>query len=368
VVVGHRGLVAVAQGGISGKAEVIVGGEVNEREIGLGQLAKPVQGSSLMQGGFQARLHLAVAVHLRTSDMAKVESLLLTATSILKTGVSASSVTSAGNSELILSITSLLDQALPGPDSPDDSPSCALDAGCLFVPNPDQLEPSELPEFPREQLEVTVKFWYLSGEAQKARTYDPQWALTALDRLKDTIELDSVDNFILQVPNIAFDQELLADETQEDQFNTSVQDVYSVRLPGRPYVMFMSFQAIARSPAISRMGLSEFSLARLKRFISSLPEGVKPPRVNHVNLRNCCKVPADLTEYAKEQDLELYIHSDSSSACRCFCCFWCLTGSTDLLTKSTFTSLLEQHQDRLPEEIRSTYRNLKARWVLKVRG
>jgi hypothetical protein len=127
---------------------------------------------------------------------------LLYADSILRHGIiPPTSLTSRrSNSELVLSLRDLLSVALA------DEPSFAYDQPSLTVriPHPDSISPSpSISSEPRAGLDVTVKFFYLStSEAE----YNPEWTTDALDELKRSTGLDSVDTFIASFPGFLFDE------------------------------------------------------------------------------------------------------------------------------------------------------------------
>lgn len=59
------------------------------------------------------------------------------------------------------------------------------------------------------------------------------------------------------------------------------------------------------------MGVAEFSLPRLKRLLAK--PLVKPPKVDQVNMRDCCSVTSDLTDFVQKHGMDLLVHSDLSS-------------------------------------------------------
>jgi hypothetical protein len=131
---------------------------------------------------------------------------VLYADSILRHGIiPPSSLTSRrSNSELVLSLRNLLSAAL------SEETSFAFDPSTLTarIPHPDSISPApSLSSEPRSGLDVTVKFFYLSasGETGDAQ-YNPEWTVDALNELKRSTGLDSVDTFITSFPHFVFDE------------------------------------------------------------------------------------------------------------------------------------------------------------------
>lgn len=74
---------------------------------------------------------------------------------------------------------------------------------------------------------------------------------------------------------------------------------------------------------VKQLGIAEFGSEKLARFF----KGVKvKPAVDQINIKNCCNVPPPLVKLAKDEGVELFVHSDC----------------TDVLPKGTLRELLGQ--------------------------
>lgn len=74
---------------------------------------------------------------------------------------------------------------------------------------------------------------------------------------------------------------------------------------------------------IQRLGIAEFGTEKLANFMKRVKVR---PSVDQINVRNCCNVPPALSKLAKEEDVELLTHSDT----------------TDILPSGTLRELLGQ--------------------------
>lgn len=61
---------------------------------------------------------------------------------------------------------------------------------------------------------------------------------------------------------------------------------------------------------MSKLGISEFGVIRLEAL---LPHVSVRPSIDQINLRDCCDVPQDLLEFAKQEDIKLMPHMDEDN-------------------------------------------------------
>jgi glutamate--cysteine ligase regulatory subunit len=61
---------------------------------------------------------------------------------------------------------------------------------------------------------------------------------------------------------------------------------------------------------VSTLGVSEFGILRLQAL---LPHVNVLPEIDQINLRDCCDVPHDLLEFAKEVEIKLMPHMDEDN-------------------------------------------------------
>jgi len=279
------------------------------------------------------------------------ERLLLYADSILRHGIiPPTSLTSRrSNSELVLSLRNLLSATLTEETSFDFDPSTLT----VRIPHPDSISPTpSISSEPRAGLDVTVKFFYLSasGEAAESR-YNPEWTAEALNELKRTTGLETVDTFIASFPHFVFDdsnddgcledakvRDVVKQSQNEDLLDMAAVDHVWAHLSGMSQ--------------IRSLGLSEFSLTRLQSFLASLPQSSRRPIVNQINLRDCCSIPPALATFAKQEHIKLFTHVDCS----------------DLLPHETFLNLFDRYDKagHLPSPLAGgALRQFEAKWVLK---
>ncbi|KAF8940229.1 hypothetical protein BGZ47_007818 [Haplosporangium gracile] len=128
-----------------------------------------------------------------------------------------------------------------------------------------------------------------------------------------------IDHFILSLPHQSFDENGL-DESEVEAFTTEIK--ISV-LP-----VWKKLSELRQSGRIGRLGVAEFSkqqLEILKTLATAEGMNALAPEVNQVNLQDCCVLPRDLINYAKEQGIELLTHGDA----------------VEILPKNTFAALLQ---------------------------
>lgn len=286
----------------------------------------------------------------------------------------------------------------------------------VTIPAQDAIRQEPAVAFPetRQALDVTAKFFYLPPAAAEtesgsgvdeaaAAIFDPSWIHESLAELKRATGLEEVDTFIISFPGLVFDERPAASASGSNPASSSTSA--PVELPAwargcddphaRPSGALLPHRLSesALQSAISRvwaaasgnthlksLGVSEFSKERLEWLVQQSGKdgttGVtstqfRRPRVGQINTRSGCDVPRDLIDFAKEEDVELWVHSDCS----------------DFLPPRTFTRLLARHGARLPPQLiapslsgtdingqatedaektaRRTLESLSARWVLK---
>ena len=159
------------------------------------------------------------------------------------------------------------------------------------------------------QYEITAKLFFLPGAPVSQR---PQYAKQALEHVLRELRAPAVDLLIVSFPGMSFegDCEWEADKQNAGQGNDEDE------IASWPAVEELQRAGLAR-----RLGLAEFGSGKLARFLDRVQVR---PAVNQINLKNCCNVPPPLAKLAKEQGIELLVHSDC----------------TDILPKGTLRELL----------------------------
>ncbi|KAF9923667.1 hypothetical protein FBU30_006255 [Linnemannia zychae] len=128
-----------------------------------------------------------------------------------------------------------------------------------------------------------------------------------------------IDHFILSLPNQNFDENGL-DESEVEAFTDEIK-IYVMPL-------WKKLSELRQSGRIGRLGVAEFSKQQLE-ILKTMAAAVNAaaPEVNQVNLQDCCVLPRDLINYAKEQGIELLTHGDA----------------VEILPKNTFAALLQPY-------------------------
>lgn len=185
------------------------------------------------------------------------------------------------------------------------------DTDTIFVPRIDW-ESASLSE-ERSQYDITVKIFFLpttSRDVSKRAAYT-QEALGLV--LKELGGIPDVDLLVVSFPGMSFDGDC---EWEADKLNAA---------QGDDEVEIATWQGAVEElyaqGRVKRLGISEFGTEKLARFVKRV--GVKPA-VDQINTKNCCNVPPPLAKLAKEQNVELLVHSDC----------------TDILPEGTLRELL----------------------------
>ncbi|KXX77327.1 putative glutamate--cysteine ligase regulatory subunit [Madurella mycetomatis] len=185
----------------------------------------------------------------------------------------------------------------------------AEEDGVLYVPRIDW-SAAGLQEEPA-QYDITAKLFFLPTAPVADRA---QYAREAFDLVLKELQAPAVDLLIVSFPGMSFqgDCEWEADEQNARQGNDEDE------IGTWPVIEELHHAGLAKN-----LGLAEFGTEKLSRFLSKVQVR---PKVNQINLKNCCDVPPLLAKLAKEQDIELLVHSDC----------------TDILPKGTLRELLGQ--------------------------
>ncbi|KAK3309176.1 NADP-dependent oxidoreductase domain-containing protein [Chaetomium strumarium] len=161
----------------------------------------------------------------------------------------------------------------------------------------------------RAQYDITVKLFFLPGAPVSERS---RYAREALEHVLQELRVPEVDLLIVSFPGMSFEGDC---EWEADRKN-AVQGNDEDEIATWPAI-----EELHRLSLAKRLGLAEFGSEKLARFLS---KAQVRPTVNQINLKNCCNVPPPLAQLAKEQGIELLVHSDC----------------TDILPKGTLRELL----------------------------
>lgn len=194
----------------------------------------------------------------------------------------------------------------------------------------------------RSQYDITVKIFFLPTTTPDV-SRRAQYTTEAMELvLKELGGIPDVDLLVVSFPGMSFDGDC---EWEADKLNASQGDDESEIATWQAAV-----EELHRQGLVKRLGISEFGTEKLARFIKRV---AIPPAVDQINLKNCCNVPPPLATLAKEQNVELLVHSDC----------------TDILPEGTLRELLGPQGARLLADPATgsggLTGNLTPQWVIK---
>nr|AAI67312.1 glutamate-cysteine ligase, modifier subunit [Xenopus tropicalis]CAJ81398.1 glutamate-cysteine ligase, modifier subunit [Xenopus tropicalis] len=141
---------------------------------------------------------------------------------------------------------------------------------------PQAMETINLDE--REEMKVSVKLFIVSPSHSSVTQ--------AIDMACSTLGVAQIDSMIIAPPPL------------EDGRSFSLEDL-------QPY--WEELESLVRNGKVVSIGTSDLDKALLEQLY--LWSQVKPAS-NQVNLASCCIMPPDLTEFAKQFDIQLLTHND----------------------------------------------------------
>ncbi|KAK3360304.1 NADP-dependent oxidoreductase domain-containing protein [Lasiosphaeria hispida] len=185
----------------------------------------------------------------------------------------------------------------------------AHEDGVLYVPRIDW-SLAGLQEEPA-QYDITVKLFFLATAPVSKRAH---YANEALDLVLKELRVPSVDLLVASFPGMSFDGDC---EWEADKLNATQGD------DEEEAATWPAIEELHRQGLVKRLGIAEFGSEKLARFLKRVQIR---PAVNQINIKNCCNVPPPLVKLAKEQGIDLLVHSDC----------------TDILSRGTLRELLGQ--------------------------
>ena len=161
------------------------------------------------------------------------------------------------------------------------------------------------------QYDITVKLFYLPGASIKERA---KYTNDAINLVLKELGVQSINLLIVSFPGMSFDGDC---EWEADKKN-SAQGNDEEEVESWPALEELYHQGI-----VQKLGIAEFGSEKLARFL----ERVKVrPKVDQVNVKDCCNVPPPLLKLAKIEQIELLTHNDC----------------TDILPSGTLREILGQ--------------------------
>ncbi|KAI1204955.1 uncharacterized protein F4807DRAFT_301122 [Annulohypoxylon truncatum] len=163
----------------------------------------------------------------------------------------------------------------------------------------------------RAQYEITVKLFFLPTAPPGARG---RYIDEALGLVTKELGISDVDLLIVSFPGISFEGEC---EFEADRKNATMgNDEEEIATWGLLEKLHLQGQ-------VGRLGVAEFGTEKLRRLLDKVRVR---PAVDQINIKNCCNVPPPLTKLAKNENIELLTHHDT----------------TDILPSGTLRELLGQ--------------------------
>ncbi|BFZ61634.1 hypothetical protein YB2330_002707 [Saitoella coloradoensis] len=171
----------------------------------------------------------------------------------------------------------------------EDVPEYAMaDETTLVVP---RQQPIKLEADPSE-YEISAKLFLLTSENTPERSTHVR---AAVDKALQALGVSKLNQLVVAFPDITFDAE-------DDASDFKDEDVEEWMHAWRP------MEDLQKEGKVDALGVSEFGTKRIQRFMK---ETTVKPKVDQLNLRDCCVVPKSLIMYAKEQGIDLLTHGDS---------------------------------------------------------
>ncbi|KAJ2904215.1 uncharacterized protein MKZ38_008545 [Zalerion maritima] len=145
------------------------------------------------------------------------------------------------------------------------------------------------------RYDITVKLFFLPGAPISERE---QYIKDAVDLVLKELKVDSIDLLIASFPEMSFDGDC---EWEADKKNASQGD------DDEEASTWVLMEKIHEKGMVKSLGISEFGSEKMQRLMKRI--NVRPA-VDQINIRDCCKVPPPLIKLAKEQKIELLVHTD----------------------------------------------------------
>lgn len=155
----------------------------------------------------------------------------------------------------------------------------------------------------REQYDITLKLFYLSGAPIEKRAVQTREAVNLV--LKE-LHMPSLNLLIISFPGIYFDEE----EDCPDKISTRGPVEAEPEPLESQIETWKVLEQLHKEGIVRKLGIAEFGHDRLQTF---LEKTTLRPSVDQINLRDCCSVPKSLLKLAKSQHVELLVHNDCSN-------------------------------------------------------
>ena len=162
------------------------------------------------------------------------------------------------------------------------------------------------------QYNVTVKLFFLTTGSASSPAARERHARRAMSLVQKELRIRQVDLLVVSFPGMSFDGDC---EWEADKQNARQGE------DEEEAATWPAVERLQREGLVKSLGIAEFGSEKLARLLKRVE--VKPA-VNQINIKDCCNVPPPLVKLAKDEGIELLVHSDS----------------TDVLPKGTLRELL----------------------------
>ncbi|KAI9292146.1 hypothetical protein K502DRAFT_344137 [Neoconidiobolus thromboides FSU 785] len=150
---------------------------------------------------------------------------------------------------------------------------------------------SEFDTLLENDLEVSAKIFFLDSNEEPKECYVSE----AVDVVLKTLNIKRLDSLFVAFNGLYLQED---EDIELKNFNNELVSKIWKRM-----------EAQVEDGKVNTLGISEFS----KKLLKELYDNSKiKPVANQINLTDCCVIPKDLREYAKETNIKLYTHIDPS--------------------------------------------------------
>ncbi|KAF8467224.1 hypothetical protein BDZ91DRAFT_136258 [Kalaharituber pfeilii] len=249
-------------------------------------------------------------------------------------------------------------------------------SGTVHVPSASSVPNPPLSE-DRPSYDITAKLFYLPRVPPSARASHAEEALGLVCEALGGIE--NVDLVIVSFPGIGFDADDEVGAVMDE--NSTLSSELSAEKAEREeagkvetetvLATYNTLADLVRAGKISKLGVSEFGSVRLRRLLRALDaqeaererkEGKGKvsvrPRVDQINVRDCCVVPRELVAFAKREGVELLTHNDGGGE------VLAREGAAEVVREAGIWGLWTESGDKAMDGDRKEYQ-VFPQWVVK---
>lgn len=247
------------------------------------------------------------------------------------------------NQELIHALQNTMEYNLRG--RPEGSDEGENDIPCFAISNdtleiPDVSHTTEpLAAADRPECEITAKLFYLSTSGGDAPP--PEFISSSTQYLTKQLGTDIIDTFIVSFDDITLDPE--DDDCGRYDPKLTAKDLKALKNTEK---VFETLHACQKNGTVKEVGVSDFSRGHLAYILANTEIR---PRLDQINLQNCCDAPVGLIDYAKANSVDLTTNGDCA----------------EMLSAETLGKLLAEYDLCSAQTNGHVSSNVYPRWVLK---